>query len=315
MKPPTISVIISSYNQPDYIVEALSSVIDQQPTYHQVVVIDDCSTDTTWDIIKKIKLEHPEIEIFQNSKNIGVGLTRNVGLKKATGEYVYFLDGDDWIEPNAHCEMLKLISSDRPDFGIFGFNLISPPTQNSALKRPLIPFCIDFLNLENPTTPKERAAIQNYIPPAWVKICRKEFLESNKISFRSVYMEDIPWTYRVLLNAKEIRCTPNKLINYRIHESSTLRTSSDANWAILDIWQESADVIYNFPNVTPEEIDVFELNRFQSLVTSLLHTERLPTHLHRAFALQILPLYQAKPNLVSDTEYAELDRVREIANS
>ena len=103
---PLISVIIPAYNAQKYIRQAVESVIQQTTDADiEVLVIDDGSTDSTKEIVYELqeecrnrKMDHREICDCPNEKNMGVAESRNNGIRKANGEYIAFLDADDWWE-------------------------------------------------------------------------------------------------------------------------------------------------------------------------------------------------------------------------
>lgn len=105
---PAVSVIIPVYNGEKFIKKAIDSVLMQQVDF-ELIIIDDCSTDRTWDIIADIAGNRSDIIILKNEKNIGVAQTRNRGLKEARGEYVAFLDADDWWEKGKLARQLALL--------------------------------------------------------------------------------------------------------------------------------------------------------------------------------------------------------------
>lgn len=95
---PLVSIIIPTYNQCAFICETLDSVIDQQYTYWECIIVDDGSTDNTKQIVQKYNLESRIRYIYQ--ENQGVCVARNNGVLLATGKYVLFLDSDDKISPS-----------------------------------------------------------------------------------------------------------------------------------------------------------------------------------------------------------------------
>ena len=97
----SISIIITSYNKRDYLVEALDSVIAQTLPPHEIIVADDASTDGSQDTIRDYMRRHPDLVrgIFQ-PENIGIPKNRNTALRTVTGNYVGILDGDDTFVPH-----------------------------------------------------------------------------------------------------------------------------------------------------------------------------------------------------------------------
>ena len=92
-----ISVVTASYNYQDYIKEAVQSVLDQTYKDWELIIVDDCSTDNSVEVIKSFKDER--IKLFINEKNLGLKETVKRGIENATGEWVVFLESDDILTP------------------------------------------------------------------------------------------------------------------------------------------------------------------------------------------------------------------------
>lgn len=101
MNNPLVSILISSYNQRDFIETAIFSALDQDYTNIEIIVIDDASTDGSHEIIELISTEHGKgrMRVIYKPKNEGNVFCRNIGLAEASGDYVCFLDGDDMYLP------------------------------------------------------------------------------------------------------------------------------------------------------------------------------------------------------------------------
>lgn len=104
-----VSIIIPAYNVEKYIEKCVSSALDQTERDIEVVVVDDGSTDSTGTVIEKMAKKDNRV-LYISQKNTGVSGARNNALKHATGDYLLFLDSDDWLEFNAVEELLKAIS-------------------------------------------------------------------------------------------------------------------------------------------------------------------------------------------------------------
>jgi len=96
MNIPKISIIIPTYNVEDYVKECLESVLNQTYPNTEIIVIDDASTDSTPHILNDY---NEKVSLTLNENNQGQGAVRNEGIEKATGDYILFVDSDDWIEP------------------------------------------------------------------------------------------------------------------------------------------------------------------------------------------------------------------------
>ncbi len=88
-----VSIIMPSYNTANYIAHSIQSVLNQTYQKWELLIIDDCSTDNTYDVIKSF--QDKRIKLFQNKKNCGAAISRNKGLKEANGKWIAFLDSDD----------------------------------------------------------------------------------------------------------------------------------------------------------------------------------------------------------------------------
>ena len=100
MTNPKISVILSAYNEEKFIEKAIESVVNQTLKDIEIIIINDGSTDNTLSIINGYANDDSRIKVI-DQENIGLGASRNKGMKIATGEYVTFLDGDDWFREDA----------------------------------------------------------------------------------------------------------------------------------------------------------------------------------------------------------------------
>ena len=101
-----VSVIIPVHNAAEYIAETLTTVLAQSLKEIEIILVNDSSTDNTLDIVAKIASEDSRVRVITNPSNVGGGDSRNIGLRVATGEYIIFLDDDDYADK----EMLKRMS-------------------------------------------------------------------------------------------------------------------------------------------------------------------------------------------------------------
>lgn len=111
---PLVSVIIPVYNGEQYIRKAIDSVLVQEIPL-EILIIDDCSTDNLERVIQDYQKRH-SIKYFKNAVNLGVAETRNIGVKKACGKYIAFLDADDWWMPNKLEKQIELMTQKRCAF-------------------------------------------------------------------------------------------------------------------------------------------------------------------------------------------------------
>ena len=94
-----ISIITSSYNSEKTIARTIDSVLNQTHSDFELIIVNDCSTDKSLEIINSFKDER--IKVINNDKNYGAGISRLNGIKSAEGDYITFLDSDDYYNPNS----------------------------------------------------------------------------------------------------------------------------------------------------------------------------------------------------------------------
>lgn len=198
-----ISVIIPCFNVERYIGRCLDSIVIQTIGVERlmIIVIDDASTDSTRNVIKAYEERYPDnICIVECESNVGPGRARNIGLEYVSGEYVFFADADDCIEPELLESMLiadKLYPSDvvTCDFSVFDEDIpLSEQTEKSSY---------EYRIIEKDTDRRQLFMDNAMLHPAWGKLIKTEFLrEHMDIYFpEGCVMEDIFFTYMLVAYA------------------------------------------------------------------------------------------------------------------
>ena len=105
-----ISFVVPVYNVEPYLSACLDSILNQglDKDEYEIIIVEDCSTDGSLQICKDYSRKYENIILIENDKNIGLGLTRNKGMECAKGEYIHFVDSDDYLFPNSIQELLSL---------------------------------------------------------------------------------------------------------------------------------------------------------------------------------------------------------------
>lgn len=112
-----VSVLITVYNRENYIAEAIESVLSSTFSNFELIIVDDCSSDKSYEIASSYLLKNPRIKLYQNIKNLGQFANRNKAIEFSSGTYIKFLDSDDKLMPNGLEVMLKRML-EFPDAGI-----------------------------------------------------------------------------------------------------------------------------------------------------------------------------------------------------
>jgi hypothetical protein len=118
VEPGKISVIMPVYNGAGQVEQAIASVVAQSNRQWELLCVDDCSTDETLAILHIAADTDPRIRVLTHRKNLGKSVARNTGLSQARGEYIFFLDADDWLDPRALEHLLDRLNRDGVDMVI-----------------------------------------------------------------------------------------------------------------------------------------------------------------------------------------------------
>lgn len=212
-----VSVIIPVYNVENYLSECLESVINQTYKDLEILCINDCSTDGSHIILEEYAQRDPRIGVLENERNSGLAYTRNVGLQKAAGEYILFVDSDDVIALDLVESCMK--SGYGNDIVCFDYKQV---TKTEAFERQCIYKVRDGLYTGEAYF-EELVFTDSIIFTAWSKLIKRKFLIENHILFHNgILYEDILFTFQCLINAKKVYSLNRKLYVYRVRESSIM---------------------------------------------------------------------------------------------
>ena len=203
-----VSIIIPVYNVEKYIRRCLNSLVNQTLSDIEIIVVNDGTPDNSQTIIDEYVKKYPNKVIYIIKENGGQGSARNLGLEKATGEYIGYVDSDDYVELNMYEELYNKAKESNSDIIVCGNNLQS---ENYEL--------ISKDDVETEFLLGKMAV--------WNKLYKRKILIDNKIKFRSkVWYEDLDFTMKVYFSSKKISYVDNHLYNYLLREGSTMNNDN-----------------------------------------------------------------------------------------
>lgn len=213
---PKISIIVPVYNTEIYLKECIDSILNQTLKEIEVIFINDGSTDNSVQVIK----ENMKKNIFTiiEQENSGLGATRNKGIKVATGEYILFLDSDDYLDKYACERMYKIAKDSESDVVQCGLNFFYEDTREDIL--------VKYKQNENICSYSNLESVKKYLEYdirgySCNRICKRELLIKNKIEYPiGVSYEDMYVTLKVLDLAQKVTLVNECLYNYRQREDS-----------------------------------------------------------------------------------------------
>lgn len=218
-----VSIIIPVYNVEQYLRQCLDSVINQTLKDIEIICIDDGSTDSSLEILKEYAQKDNRFVIV-TQKNKHAGVARNRGMKLAKGEYVHFLDSDDWIEEYAYEKLYKILKESEADlvkFKAYSFNNQTGETTS----RPYLDIkWVDEKYFENCLNILEDTKNTVKLPDSpWSGFYNLDFLKRNNIYFDDyICANDVGFFYRCIVNAKKIYLSSEKLVYYRENMKTSL---------------------------------------------------------------------------------------------
>lgn len=240
-----VSVIIPVYNAEEYLEQCLDSVVRQTLQDIEIICIDDGSSDRSPDILRRYAATDTRFHIVSQN-NCGAGKARNTGIDTATGEYIAFLDSDDWLVLSALEKLYMQAAGYDADICICGrinhMNQYGEDFTYQILPNPkLYPqeqsFCLDQSN--------SFFDFADII--VWNKLYRRSFLEEKQIRFPSAKRaEDIYFTTIAACSARKMIILPDALIHYRVMRTESLTGTIYQNpEEYLDVWAETAEELRN----------------------------------------------------------------------
>ena len=249
---PKFSIIVPVYNVEEYIDDCLKSIKSQTFKDYEVIVVNDGTKDNSMDIVKKY-----DVEII-NQENGGLSSARNTGVKKAKGEYLIFLDSDDYIEK----DLLKKINDsikDNPDVVRFQIKEVYPDKE--------IDFNEESFNTINGVEAFNKIVKYHFIENAWCYAIKRSYYLENKYEFKKgTYHEDYGLIPLVIIKAPKVKSISYIGYNYRQRENSIM-SSKDYKKTIKKV-----DDFYNHYKYLVKEIDKTNIDSkiFKSYITNSL---------------------------------------------
>lgn len=234
-RPVILSVVSPVYNGAKYLEPFLRSVQQQSFPHFELIMVDDGSTDSSIEIIKTYQKKDSRIHLIgQNHK--GAGSARNFGLSRAKGQYIIFLDCDDWFSDDFFKTMIDRIEADQSDIAICEFFIYNQ--QTGEMEKSAIP------ETGNQKIERTNLVFDIFAPNPWTKLYRISFLKKNELLFQEIpSCNDWSFAYTSLACAEKISVIRKPLVYYRTKTTTSIssyryKRTKDIVWAIKHLRQE-----------------------------------------------------------------------------
>ena len=251
----TFSILIPVYNVEKYLIQCVESILAQDFNDFEIILINDGSTDDSLKICTNYKEKEARIIVI-DKENGGASSARNEGIKSANGNYILFIDSDDFLEStNLLSEINKKIEQNNADVILYGGKNYNVITTKYAISRGN--YNLEIINKFNFIETVNYLVINNLFPgSAWIFATKSEIIHKNELNFKTtIIAEDIDWSTKIFKNCSKIDAVNEVYYVYRKNQTNSVTGTAGLKGVtsiatIIEEW---------YPKLTREKS---ELNNF-----------------------------------------------------
>lgn len=220
---PKVSIIVPFYNVEKYIEKCLQTLVNQTLEDIEIILVNDGSKDNTIDIVKKYQKEYPQKIIYLEKENGGLSDARNYAIPYAKGEYIAFLDSDDYVETTMYQEMYEIAKKENSDMVECNFIWEYPNKSR-----------IDIGTTYN----GKHEMLEKVRVVAWNKLIKREILEKSKVQFpKGCRYEDVEFTYKLIPYLEKVSFCKTPMVHYIQRIGSITNIQNKRNAEIFDVME------------------------------------------------------------------------------
>lgn len=237
-----ISVIVPVFNAENYIRRCLDSICGQTYINLEIILVNDGSTDNSQGIMLEYAHKDSRVNVI-SQENAGVAAARNTGLENAHGDYILYVDSDDWIEDNMVERMIEL--SDDADIVFCGHD--NAATYEDSKK-------INMVEIEEWNQPRQQFEFMKHermTGMLWNKLIKRSLTKGIVFDEKVGYGEDAQFLWNVLKRSKKMVVTNEILYHHVLEDTSISHLNfSDKKYSAIPMWEEiNEDVKQNYPEL------------------------------------------------------------------
>lgn len=207
---PKVSVIVPVYNSEQELRDCLDSLVEQTEKDIEIIVIDDASTDNSPEIEAEYQKKYPNVKVYRNERNLGQSETRNRGIVLAEGDYIAFLDSDDYVNPGMYEELYQAaVDNNMPELIVTGLSFVKG---NEYRKKDLTFIGKQSTTIIHPMDNPDQVFFES--PSLCNKLFRKDTVKNYKFLDVSAW-EDIAFSYSRFMEANTVISKPTANYFYR----------------------------------------------------------------------------------------------------
>ena len=252
---PKVSVIVPIYNVEKYLEKCINSLLSQTLEDIQIILVNDGSKDNSGNIAKEYEKNNKDRVIYVEKENGGLSDARNYGLKYATGDFIAFLDSDDYIEKNAYEEMYNKAIEEDADYVECDFIWEFP----------------NKIRVDKQYPYKNKKEMLSFVRVvAWNKLIKRQLITDNNLEFpKGLRYEDVEFTYKLIPFINKFAYVDKPFIHYVQREGSIANVQNERTAEIFTVLDNVIE-FYKKNNIYEEYRDELEYNYARYLLCSSL---------------------------------------------
>lgn len=268
------SVIIPVYNVAAYLENCVDSLLHQQKMegYLEILLVDDGSTDESGQICDRLAEEHPAVKVV-HKENGGLSSARNTGIQHAVGEYVLFVDSDDYVEGNLCQELEKALNQYGETDAICFGGIEDDGVHPSPMRR--VPVEDTVCTVDGREFLKKQYRDQNLNVEACLYCYRRQFLLDQNLTFKEgILHEDVEFTPRALMRCGQVLEIPGDYYHYMVRDNS-ISTQKDKTKNIKDLFGTLAEQVRMAERQPDPELERWMKNGVLDSYLNMVQTARM----------------------------------------
>jgi len=252
---PKVSVIVPIYNVEKYLEKCINSLLSQTLEDIQIILVNDGSKDNSGNIAKEYEKNNKDRVIYVEKENGGLSDARNYGLKYATGDFIAFLDSDDYIEKNAYEEMYNKAIEENADYVECDFIWEFP----------------NKIRVDKQYPYKNKKEMLSFVRVvAWNKLIKRQLITDNNLEFpKGLRYEDVEFTYKLIPFINKFAYVDKPFIHYVQREGSIANVQNERTAEIFTVLNNVIE-FYKKNNIYEEYRNELEYNYARYLLCSSL---------------------------------------------
>lgn len=266
---PLISVLIPTFNVEEFVEEAILSIVNQTYRNLEIIIVDDCSTDETYNILLRLAQDDNRIKLFRNSNNLKIVETLNFAISKAEGDYFARMDGDDVSLPTRIADQLEFLNQN-PDIDLIGLNVIMIDEEGEIIHNER------YLELHDDIVKASKYV--SPIPHFWLA---KRQVYTMLNGYRIATVEDYDFILRAIDKNLKLHNLNSFLYKQRIRRGNTATASGLIQYKLRNYVKDLAQERRNKGGVDNFSNDVLNQKRKVTAVESFFY--RISSKLHHRY--------------------------------